>query len=383
MFDLSKIKYTLVVLDENNKSYNISDYVENLGWEENEKELAVRISFSVQNGKTSAGRLSTIANLGRLVGIFATDEQGKYKEAARGYIVDWRPAVSASKQRFEVKAYDDLFVLQKSQDNLFYPDKTRTRTILEDIFQKWSISLNAYDGPDVVHGKQTFKAKRISDILMEVLADAKKKGGGECIIRAEKGQVSIRKWGSNQTIYCFDADNSMMQEHLRSTDGMITRVKVIGQANDDGKSEVEFTADGKTEFGIYQKIYSKGKEETAEEAKKAANELLEEEGKLKEEITVQAPDIPFIRKGDLVYVKLGTLIGYYFVKGIRHDVEAAKMTMDLKKASDEALEAAVPAAGDEALQAAAPAARDEDLGAAVPAAGDEAYQAAEGDEYHR
>jgi len=124
----------------------------------------------------------------------------------------------------------------------------------------------------------------------------------------------------------------MMQEHLKSTDGLVTRVKVIGQANDDGKSEVETTVDGKTKYGIFQKIYSRGKEESIDEAKRAAEEILEEEGKIREEITVQAPDIPFIRKGDTVHCKLGTIADYYFVKGVRHDVENTRMTLDLEKA---------------------------------------------------
>lgn len=45
MIDLAKIKYRLVVMDENKNQYNIKEYVENLGWEENDGELAVRLSF--------------------------------------------------------------------------------------------------------------------------------------------------------------------------------------------------------------------------------------------------------------------------------------------------------------------------------------------------
>lgn len=88
MIDVANIKYRLVVMTEDKKQYNIKEFVENLGWEENDGELAVRISFTAKNDKTSAGLISSLAKPGCLVGIFAshgsTDE-----EVARGYITDW------------------------------------------------------------------------------------------------------------------------------------------------------------------------------------------------------------------------------------------------------------------------------------------------------
>ena len=39
MIDLSKIKYRVVVMDESGKQYNIQDYIQNLGWEENDSEI--------------------------------------------------------------------------------------------------------------------------------------------------------------------------------------------------------------------------------------------------------------------------------------------------------------------------------------------------------
>lgn len=50
MIDVAKIKYRLTIMTENKKQYNIKDFVENLGWEENDGELAVRISFTGTNG---------------------------------------------------------------------------------------------------------------------------------------------------------------------------------------------------------------------------------------------------------------------------------------------------------------------------------------------
>lgn len=82
-----------------------------------------------------------------------------------------------------------------------------------------------------------------------------------------------------------------MASHKMSTSGMITRVKVIGQEDDDGRSSVEALVNGLTKYGIRQKIYVRGKDDSVSDAQSAAQDIIDEKGQVKEEITVQAPDI--------------------------------------------------------------------------------------------
>ena len=334
MIDVANIKYRLVVMTEDKKQYNIKEFVENLGWEENDGELAVRISFTAKNDKTSAGLISFLAKPGCLVGIFAshgsTDE-----EVARGYITDWKPTLSGNKDKFDVICYDELYNLQESQELIYYSSGIGTKSAITKIFDDWQIPMDKYEGPDVTHGKLAYKTEMLSDVLLDILDDAKKKGGGSAMIRAAKGKVSVIEWGSNTTVYHFEADNTKQVSHKKSTSGMITRVKIIGQEDDDGRSSVEAVVNGLTKFGVRQKIYIRGKDDSVSDAQSAAQEIIDEKGQVKEDITVQAPDIPFIRKGDLVHMTVGTLKDYYYVKGIRHDADSGSMTMDLKKAVTE------------------------------------------------
>lgn len=336
MIDVANIKYRLVVMTEDKKQYNIKEFVENLGWEENDGELAVRISFTAKNDKTSAGLISSLAKPGCLVGIFAshgsTDE-----EVARGYITDWKPTLSGSKDKFDVTCYDELYDLQESQELIYYSSGIGTKSAITKIFDDWQIPMDKYEGPDVTHGKLAYKTEMLSDVLLDILDDAKKKGGGSAMIRAAKGKVSVIEWGSNTTVYHFEADNTKQVSHKKSTSGMITRVKIIGQEDDDGRSSVEAVVNGLTKFGVRQKIYIRGKDDSVSDAQSAAQEIIDEKGQVKEDITVQAPDIPFIRKGDLVHMTVGTLKDYYYVKGIRHDADSGSMTMDLKKAVTEVI----------------------------------------------
>ena len=331
MIDISKIKYRLVVMTENKKQYNIKEFVEDLGWEENDGELAVRISFTAKNEKTSAGLISSLAKPGCLIGVFATDGSID-EEVARGYVTDWKPLLSGSKDKVDITCYDELYNLEESQDLIYYSSGIGTKSAITQIFDNWQIPTEKYDGPDVTHGKLAYKTESLADVLLDILDDAKKKGGGDAFIRAAKGKVSVLQWGSNKTVYHFEVDNTKQVSHKMSTSGMITRVKVIGQEDDDGRSSVEAVVNGQTKFGIRQKIYVRGKDDSVSDAQSAAQDIINDKGQVDEEIKVQSPDIPFVRKGDLVHITAGTLNDYYFVKGIRHDADSMSMTMDLKKA---------------------------------------------------
>lgn len=331
MIDISKIKYRLVVMTESKKQYNIKEFVEDLGWEENDGELATRISFTAKNEKTSAGLISSLAKPGCLVGVFATDGSID-EEVARGYVTNWKPLLSGSKDKVDITCYDELYNLEESQDLIYYSSGIGTKSAITQIFDNWQIPTEKYDGPDVTHGKLAYKTESLADVLLDILDDAKKKGGGDAFIRAAKGKVSVLQWGSNKTVYHFEVDNTKQVSHKMSTAGMITRVKVIGQEDDDGRSSVEAVVNGQTKFGIRQKIYVRGKDDSVSDAQSAAQDIINDKGQVDEEITVQSPDIPFVRKGDLVHITAGTLNDYYFVKGIRHDADSMSMTMDLKKA---------------------------------------------------
>ena len=49
MIDLSRITYRVAVMDGGGNQYNITDYIQNLGWEENENELSLRLAVVVHH----------------------------------------------------------------------------------------------------------------------------------------------------------------------------------------------------------------------------------------------------------------------------------------------------------------------------------------------
>lgn len=346
MIDLSKIKYRVSVIDENGNQFNISDYIENLGWEENENEISVRSSFTVMNDNTSKGYLSGIVKPGCLIGIFAIGDSIN-EEVARGYVETWNNVEQGGGQTLKSTNYDELFKLQKSQDNRFYAAGTGTQSAVQGILDDWQIPQGEYSGPNISHEKQVFNNRYLSDIILELLDDARKKGSDKCIIRASKGYTSIIPRGSNKTVYVFQKNNSKQFSHTISTDGLITRVKVVGQADDEGNTSVEAVLNGFTQYGIRQKIYTRDSDATQDEANQAAQKILNDEGKITKEMSVSSPDVPFIRKGDLVYLICGSDSNYYYVKGIQHDCDTFSMTMSLELAETEVVQStSQPAAKD-------------------------------------
>lgn len=334
MVDLSNITYHIIAVDEQGRQYNIKDFIENLGWEENENEISTRISFTVQNDKTSKGKLSSLIKPGYLVVVLASYGDSHKKEVARGYVVSWNPSQRNRGNSLKCICYDELYNLQKSQDNFYFPSGTGTQSAIDSILKAWQIQSGSYKGPNVAHGKLKFNNKYLSDMLLELLDDAVKKGGQKCIIRASKGKISILPRGENEHVYVFKTDNTEEINETRSTADMVTRVKVVGQADDDGNSSVEATLNGLTKYGVRQRIYTRGSDESLEDAQSAAQEILNENGKLSTDISVQSPDVPFIRKGDLIYLMAGSK-GYYYIKSIQHNADTSSMTMDLEKAEQE------------------------------------------------
>lgn len=329
MIDVSKITYQLAFNDASGKAYDISKFVTDLGWEESEKELAVRITFKVYNKNTSIGRLSSVIKPGCFFRIIAGDGK-RNKEAARGFVQKWNPVVSNSSDQFSCMCYDEMFFLQKSSANKYYPDGTKTSAIINGIFSEWGIPAGAYSGPDVAHAKQTFKSKTLADIILDVLDDAKKKGGVEAIVRGKEGKADVIKLGTNKDVYVFDSTNAVISNSVHDISDLVTRVVVYGQADDNGQNQVESTVNGKTEFGIRQKIYTRGKDESVADAKSAADDILKESGSGNKELTVNAPDVPYIRKGDFIYLRnLACKEGFYTVRGIEHDASGRKMVMSV------------------------------------------------------
>lgn len=229
-------------------------------------------------------------------------------------------------------AYDNLYSMQRSQDNIYFAAGKGTKSALTEVFKNWGITLSSYSGPDVSHAKILYKNSYLGDVVRGILDEAKKKGGGKAIVRSTKNKVSIVAVGGNKDIYHFEGNNSVSSKHKVSIANLVTRVKIVSSEKTDGLPKVEAVKNGKTEYGIFQRIVNHASSDNLSEAQETAQEMLDENGKPKETATVQAPDTPPVRKGDMVHLAVGALNGFYIVKSVQHDADSGKMTMQVEKA---------------------------------------------------
>ncbi len=331
MVDICTLEYKVVAFDESGNKHDITDLIENFGWEENDHELAVRLSFTARNDRVSKSRLSTIIKPNCQILSYAKSGKEPFVEVARGRVVTWSCVNRNSEYTFKCTAYDDLYCLQKSQDDFFFQSGTGTKSRINKVLGQWGISLGKYEGPNASHGKKKYQGMYLSDIILAILDDGVKKGGSRCIIRQKKGQVQIVKRGGNKDVYVFESDNTVALTQSLSTEDLVTRVKIMGKEKKGGKEKVIATLNGDTKYGIRQRIYKRGHEEKLSDAKSAAQAILDENGGLKNEAKVQAPDVPYIRKGDLVCMRVQQIKGDFYVLSIQHDAGTRSMTMDIKR----------------------------------------------------
>jgi hypothetical protein len=328
MIDIAKIKYELVVVLSNGAKVYPQIATSDVTTEDNDGELAVRLEADFHNVKTSDGKqLHQYLPLGARVFLYSDWGAGK-KETFRGTIFSWHykenPLGTVS-----ITAYDPLYYL-KSKDDRYYRANTTAKAIIVDIAKAWGIPLGTVQGPNTALAKQIFRGDALKDMVTKVLEQSKKRGAGEWIVRSKQGKIDVVKPGQNSPVYHFDAGHIEMMEDQQDIENLVTRVKIIGAEDKEGRAPVRATRNGRTEFGILQDLVYERQYDNLSAAKTAAQEILDEKGKPRKKRKIQAPDLPFLRKGDMVHITAGTLNGYYLVSSISRQLKNKSMLLEVK-----------------------------------------------------
>lgn len=327
MVDVGSVKYDVIAVTSSGKKLFITELLTRSGWEENEKEIAVRANLTLVDIEHEGKLLSEWLPLCSRIYIMADWGVGM-EEIFRGGIWQIEPP-GLRNEAVVVTAYDELYYCTKSDDSCYFASGTGTKTIIEKKLKEWNIPLSSYKGPNIKHDKLVFKSKPISSIFLEVLDDAKKQGGAESLVRMAKGSAEVVPICGNGDVYVFEGDNTTSVRQKHSMMELVTKVIVLGKAAKSGKQKVEATILGKTEYGIIQQTYDRNSE-SLKNAKKAAQEILKENGEPKTTVTLVSVDLPFLRKGDKIFARVGALNGYAKVLGVSHDIGNRTMTMEVK-----------------------------------------------------
>ena len=330
MIDVAKISYSLVLLRPDGQKLDLQPVTRSLSWEENDGELAVRLEAELQNQQLAGGKwLHQLIPLGGQVFLYSDWGIGP-QEIFRGTIFVWDYQTDPL-GHFSITAYDPLIYLMKSKDDRFYKAGQMAKAIIEDIAKSWNIPLGDVQGPNIALGKQVFRGDTLADMISSVLDEAKKKGGGKWIVRSKLGKIDVIRPGQNGQVYRFTHDENVDSIRDRQDiEDLVTRVKIIGAEDSEGKAPVVAQLDGRTEFGTLQEVVYQRQYDTPAAAKSAAQDVLKERGQPRRMRKVTAPDLPFLRRGDKVKVEAGTLIGYYIVSSVTHEATNRIMVMEVE-----------------------------------------------------
>ena len=334
MLDLEKLSYRLVSVTPEGQQLDLTDVATALGWSEGEKELSAKIQFKLSaDAKLGDKFLTDLVKPNSPVFVYADMGNG-FEEVCRGNVQKWELVETNKSFALQIETADEAHALRQSEDDFYFTDGHSSTAILEEILNKWGVPHEIHIKDDK-HSKKVYRKKNLADMLADVLKDLKEKGGGVYFIRAKNGIIEIIPRGSNETIYCFDVKENLIRTQESFDIGQIvTRVQVVAKSKDEGHQKIESTVDGKTEFGVKQRIYTRGDKESLAEAETAAKKILDEQGDAKHKLSVESPDLPTLRKGDRIRITSTLGEGYYFVKSIRHNAATAKMTFEIDEDKD-------------------------------------------------
>ena len=106
----------------------------------------------------------------------------------------------------------------------------------------------------------------------------------------------------------------------RRPEGVITKVVFQGKEGTDTRPAVEAEVSENTDkFGTLQKVVNRNESASLEDAKKEAQAMLDMFKNPFWEYEVEAPDIPWIRKGDKVYINAGDIYQLYLIEILKRD----------------------------------------------------------------
>lgn len=334
MLDLSRVEYRVVCVTSDGRQLDLTPISTGLGWSEGAKELACKIQLKIACVEVNGKSIGELVKPFTQIIVFADIGNG-FVEVTRGKVQKLSVTETNKDFYLDIEAADEAGELRHGQDNFYFTDGHTSSAILKEILSKWNVPAEIHVS-DVKHGKKVYRKKYLCDMIADVLKDIKEQGGGEYFVRATSGKVEIIKRGENSTVWHFDIDDNLVKvSESFDASKVVTQVQVVAKSKDEGHPAIEQTVDGRTDYGTRKIIYERPSAESSGDAEKAAKKILDEQGEPKRKTSIEAPDVPTLRKGDKIRVRSSSGESYFFVKSLRHNAVSQKMTLELDYAKDD------------------------------------------------
>ena len=312
--------------------YNITPAVVDIDLSEQENQIAQTATIRFVNVRIKGGKtMCQTFDVRQRVFIYANDGTKK-EEVFRGW--NWTKIHDSDMEEtvLTMKCYDNLIYLQESQDSMYFSKGANTKSVMNKICNKWGINLN-YTYSTITHDKLVLKGALSDFILNDILNKVKDRTGKDYVVRSAKDVMYVMPVGSNKKKHRITKKGNAVNVRSEKTmDGMVTKVVILGKAEEKSeKVPVVATVSGETsKYGTLQQLQDKDEDTSLANAKKEAQNTINEKGKPFREYEVQAVDIPWIRKGDMVHVEAGHIISQDLIAvSVERSISNTKKTMTL------------------------------------------------------
>lgn len=327
---LAQVRYHVELVTEAGETHDLDHAIQSLSWEEQEGQLAQKATITLSSHSPENGaEIRALMKINRLIRIYADWVSGKEK-VFEGTIWEWQYNRSIS-QEHSIVVYDPMIRLQQSKDFYYFSAGMSTPAILGTICGDWGVPLNYKWSKKITHEKKVFNCETVSNMIIKLLEEVRQQTGTRYVVLYKDGKLVISDYGINQDVYLFDYPCTISTSDKLSMNNLVTRVKILGKSEDDGRSSVEAVIDGNLDFGVLQEVIRRDEDKDIGKAKTEAQQTLKERGQPEESIVVNSVDLPFLRKGDKVEMQAGNLSGMFYVLGVSHNASAKQMSMTLRR----------------------------------------------------
>lgn len=322
--------YVSLLTKKGTVKYDLTEIVETLKVSDSEGELATTVSVSFPNIQVEKAWLNTLFTAGDVIQVQADNGNGK---KTVGTFTIWdRGYDSSNKKSFHVTAYDSkLIYLQKSEDVRFFEKGKTTEAIISAICKAWGVSLS-FKYTSITHELKQWRGDKLAEMIIELLDEVKNKTGKKYCIYSDNNKLVIAERGQNATVYEFAAKkNAIATSSAITLENLVTKVIIHSNSDEGVRSKLEATVTGDTSYGTLQRVIIRSDNTTLAESKKEANQMIKDDGKPVERFTLEAVDIPWIKKGDKINVAAGDMIGSFYVLSITHNCDLKTMNIEVER----------------------------------------------------
>lgn len=257
------------------------------------------------------------------------------KEKFRGSI--WSVSLSSDgKEQFT--AYDNLIYLSKSQDTVFYKNKTGNE-IVSDQLKKAGIPTDKIADTSFKIKKQLSEGVSRSEIIKTALDETTANIGIRFKLRSELGKVSLLKRKDTEKV-TIEIDNVISSSNTLSMEDLVTKV-LVTKGSLDPSSEEKFVSlseknnEMAKKYGEIQHVINADEKAKTADMKKQAREYLKDNGEIKSEVSIEFVGHIDCITGNKIKItdKLSRLSSEYYISADTHTFQGGihKMSLQLSR----------------------------------------------------